>query len=140
MAAAMFEKFPHADVYSRRKKSLTVDKPGTIVVCGDGEKERLVINMMAQYYPGKAKFPNSELDGLVARKRYFYNCLKQIAEIPDLSSIALPYGIGCGAAGGNWGEYLVILEKFAKFVRDRATVTLVRLPPDLQENSKVIQK
>ena len=68
------------------------------------------------------------MDGSKARKRYFFQCLTHIAEIPDLKSIAFPYGIGCGLAGGSWIEYLALLEKFAVFIGDRASVSIVKLP------------
>ena len=86
---------------------------GDIVVSGDGEDERFVINMLAQFYPGKPKFPESAKDGFGARRAAFANCLLKILRIPDLHSVAFPWGIGCWMAGGNWDEYLPIIKRFA---------------------------
>jgi O-acetyl-ADP-ribose deacetylase (regulator of RNase III) len=129
LAKAIFQRFPYADVYSARAASKMVDEPGSIVVCGDGIQQRFVINMMGQYYPGSNRiYPASELDGAQARLRYFYRCLHKISLLPDLSSIAFPYGIGCGMAGGKWDDYLFLLERFSEHVKDRASVSIVKLP------------
>ena len=47
--------------------------------------------------------------------------------LPELESVAFPYGIGCGLAGGNWEEYQAMLEEFANMVYP-ARVTLVLKP------------
>ena len=36
--------------------------------------------------------------------------------MPDLESIGFPYRIGCGAAGGNWNNYLGTLEIFSRYL------------------------
>ena len=113
LAASMFARYPYADVYTGRK---IPNVPGTIVVCGNGNDQRFVINMMAQFYPGKPRFPNSSKDGYDVRCKYFYSCLKEIATIPYLESIAFPWGIGCGAAGGNWEYYHGLIDRFAKYI------------------------
>jgi len=135
LAEKLFSKFPYADIYSSRKSTNHIDTPGTIIVKGDGVENRFVINMLGQYYPGKSKFPNSNLDGVAARKRYFFSCLTCISKIEDLNSIAFPYMIGCGAAGGDWEWYNSMLEKFAKHVEDRAKVLLCRFESPEAKNS-----
>lgn len=127
LSAAVFQRFPYADIYSVRPKG-QIDEPGNIVIRGDGYSERFVINMLAQVYPGKPKFPDSPKDGYKARQRYFFYCLKDIANIPDLDSITFPYGIGCGAAGGNWDFYHGLIDKFAKHLGYRADVFIFKLP------------
>jgi O-acetyl-ADP-ribose deacetylase (regulator of RNase III) len=112
IAAAIFSKFPHSDIYSERKSGKK-DVPGEIIISGDHEN-RLVINMMAQYYPGRSKFIDSKLDGIMAREKYFQECLDKILSIPGLESIAFPYRIGCGLAGGDWNRYLPMIEAFAE--------------------------
>lgn len=116
LAKAVFSRYPYADIYSNRDGPSI---PGTIIVCGNGLDQRYVINLLGQYYPGKPKYPDSSKDGFEARKRYFYQGLWQISKIPNLESIALPFGIGCGAAGGNWEEYLNIITKFADYLENR---------------------
>lgn len=124
LSAAVFSRYPHADVYSGR---IVPNDPGTISIKGNGTDLRYVINMFGQYYPGSPRYPNSAKDGFEVRKKYFFNCLKAIAEIPDLNSIAFPYGIGCGAAGGDWSFYHSLLNKFAHFKSD-TSVFIYKLP------------
>jgi O-acetyl-ADP-ribose deacetylase (regulator of RNase III) len=113
LAKAMFNRFPYADIYSSRTDPDTL---GTIVVRGDGQAQRFVINMLGQFYPGRVKYPHSTKDGYKTRQNAFAQCLVRIAEIPDLQSIAFPYMIGCGAAGGDWQIYRAILAKWSKTV------------------------
>ena len=77
-ARAIFDKFPHSDTYTDRTEP---DKPGLIKILGDGVNQRYVINMFGQYYPGKPKYPNSTLDGQIAREKYFHQCLLRVARI-----------------------------------------------------------
>lgn len=116
LAAAIFNKFPYSDVY-RDRSSGHKDVPGTILVSG-GPNQRFVIHMMAQYYPGYAKYEASALDGVLARQNYFQQCLDTISELVDLDSISFPYKIGCGLAGGDWSVYLAMITKFSDKVKD----------------------
>lgn len=120
LAHYLFETFPHADVYSNRAHP---DRMGDIIVCGDGINDRYVINMMAQYYPGyaNAKYAN---DSERIRLNAFTSCLGKILEIPNLESIAFPYGVGCGLGGGDWGKYLSMLEWFS--TKTNAEVTICK--------------
>lgn len=100
LSEQIFNKFPYADVYSKRKSPSV---PGTIEVRNN------IIAMYAQYFPGKAKY---ESDGKYERILWFILCLEQIIKL-NPKSIALPYGIGCGLAGGKWSEYYEIIERMA---------------------------
>lgn len=112
----IFIKYPYADIYSKR----TIPSiPGSIIIAGNGNDQRFIINILGQYYPGSPKYLDSKLDGTLARQNYFYQCLLKIAKIPDLESIAFPWKIACGAAGGNWNYYFGVLTNFAKFVETR---------------------
>lgn len=115
IARTIFDKYPYADCYSSRKEK---DKPGTIDIRGSGE-QRLIINMFSQYYPGGSRYPDSSLDGVAAREKYFHKCLLRVAKITDLESIAFPWKIGCGIAGGVWAHYLGTLTNFANFVETK---------------------
>ena len=123
VAKAIFNKYPHANIYKDRIYGAEIDfsQSGTIVICGN-EDERLVVNMKSQVYPGKPKFPDSKKDAIDARLSFFESALNKISEIKDLESIAFPYNIGCGMAGGNWDDYYQLLSEFAHKVD--ATVTL----------------
>ncbi len=115
LAAAVFEKHPYANCYLDRKEQSI---PGTIDVRGNGIDQRFVINLHGQVYPGKPKHPRSALDGTFARETYFRQGLDHIAQIPNLESVAFPFNIGCGLAGGNWENYLAILADFANLVEE----------------------
>jgi len=119
LAKDMFEKFPHSDIYAGRTEA---DKPGHIIVRGDGQKERYVVAILGQYYPGKPKYPKSSLDGTPVREKYFYHGLLRLAQVPDLESVAFPWRVGCGAAGGDWERYLGKITNFANYVEEKGVV------------------
>lgn len=145
LAYHMFRRFPYADVYSPRalhggdKKHAEDlmkhpddvvpqrDTPGDIIIRGNGEDQRYVIALLGQYFPGFPKYPDSKKDGAKARQKYFYQGLWKIANIPSLESVAFPYGIGCGAAGGDWDIYYKILQNFAEYLDGTADVYIYRL-------------
>jgi O-acetyl-ADP-ribose deacetylase (regulator of RNase III) len=106
LAAKIHSRFPHADVYSPRGGR---DTPGGIIISGNGGDERLVISMMAQVYPGGPKFPG-DLGG--DREAMFGRCLDEIAALAGMESLAFPWGIGCGMAGGSWERYEKMLVEF----------------------------
>lgn len=120
LAQNIFEKFPYSNVYKGR--GVHKSTPGTISIHGNGNDERYVINMFSQFYPGKPKPPR---DSKEKRLEWFENCLKDISEIPNLTSIGFPYKIGCGLAQGNWDKYLKKLEEFQK--RTDAWVVIYKL-------------
>ena len=116
LAAYVFQHFPYADIYKDRSfphQPGPGGMPGDIVIRGNGSDQRLVVAMLGQYYPGKPRFPESKRDGFEARQGYFAACLDKIAEIPGLVSVAFPYQVGCGAAGGSWPAYLAMIEELS---------------------------
>jgi hypothetical protein len=102
LAKSVFERYPHADVYTNRKGR---DKLGSILV------RENVIALVGQLYPGKSKYPN---DTYEIRERAFETCISKLFKLDDLESLAFPWGIGCGAAGGNWDNYYKIIDKYSK--------------------------
>ena len=127
VAKAIFDAFPYADIYKERLNNKTLSKDdllGNFILRGNGKDQRYVINMMCQKYPGKPKFLDNKIDGIVARENHFASCLERISWINQLDSIAFPYGIGCNLAGGNWNHYLKMLEEFSAGVS--AKVFLIR--------------
>jgi len=108
----VFAHYPYADIYTGR---INPDEPGNIIIRGNGIDQRYVVNILGQYYPG-CKYPDSEVDGSKVREKNFHRALLKLAKIPNLESLAFPWKIGCGAAGGNWEHYLGTLENFAKYV------------------------
>src|SRR5574338_875912 len=109
----VFARYPYADIYAGRRQP---NNPGTIEIRGNGQDQRYIVNILGQYYPGNPKFPLSNLDGVQAREKYFHKALLALAKVPDLESVAFPWKIACGAAGGDWNHYLVTLTNFANYV------------------------
>lgn len=124
LAATLFQAFPYANVYAERTASkITRSKPGTIALRGGSNGKRAVVTLMAQYYPGTARFGN---DSTSKRLQWFVACLDKLAELPMADNgFAFPYLVGCGLAGGSWLAYLDALTSFAK--RARVPVTVYRL-------------
>lgn len=122
LAKSVFDRFPYADIYVART---VPDQPGHFIVRGDGKDQRYVIALLGQYYPGSPKYPNSKLDGTRAREVYFHHSLLRLARLPKVESIAFPWKIGCGAAGGNWKNYLGTLTNFAGFIAGKGTRVVI---------------
>lgn len=121
----IFSRYPYADIYSCRTKTdwrNSEDKPGTITVKGNGVDQRYVINMFGQIFPGKPKFPDSKIDGYEARRINFRKCLIAILKIQNLNSIAFPWKIGCGLAGGDWDIYYKMIEGFSSYVSGKVII------------------
>lgn len=129
LAKIIFNKYPRADCYIYRIKPST---PGTIDIRDIRETDgKIVINMFAQYYPGKPMIndnPNS--DGVSSRLEYFNQCLQQISEYiknNNIKSIAFPWNIGCGLAGGKWEDYYHAIEKFSTLLDENVVVKLCKI-------------
>ena len=120
LSAALFSRFPYADTYHTRRQP---SPPGTIDVFGDGMTQRFVINMYAQYGPGR---PRSTDDSAAMRLQWFVQCLEQVEAIESLQEIAFPWNIGCGLAGGQWAQYGDTLRQWAEASKAQR-VLLVRL-------------
>jgi len=117
LAKSIFDKYPYANVYQQRDEH---SKPGTIIISG-GLNDRLIINMMGQYYPG-CKYPDSLKDGKNTRIKYFDSCLRSMLSLQG--TFAFPWRIGCGAAGGDWEVYIAMLKDFSR----EKDITIYRLP------------
>ena len=117
----MFDRFPYANIYKTRQRITdwkeSRDKPGNIDIRGNGRDQRFVINMLAQVFPSTPRFPNSSSDGTLARERYFKKCLEKIEQIENLGSVAFPFCIGCGAAGGDWVNYSKMIQDFSDRIK-----------------------
>jgi O-acetyl-ADP-ribose deacetylase (regulator of RNase III) len=135
LSASISSKFPWADPYSIRKSKIGTkshDKnlssrnyaikedrssPASIRVFTDPENKKIkIISLFAQYGMGKPYSYNNPKPGIPdsyeLRQDWFYQCLEQVA-ILEPKSIALPYKIGCGLAGGDWNIYEKIISDFS---------------------------
>ncbi len=116
------------DVYSTRRAekhrncAIPEDRamPGTIqILDGDGPT---VLALFGQYRPGKPcqyalSYPDDGYsDDAEAREINFREALKALrdhfaANTPsELTRVAVPFGIGCGLAGGDWSRYSKMLQ------------------------------
>ena len=127
LSGDVFERFPHANIYADRAKAGHIgrDEPGTIIVRGGpGTDHRGVINLLGQYYPGKSRFSN---DTGALRQQWFQSCLRALAtQLPQVKSLAFPFNIGCGAAGGHWPSYQKMIIEFAQSLPN-TSITLYKL-------------
>jgi hypothetical protein len=101
LALQVFRLYPNANIYAPRT---TNSIPGTVVVVPP------IINVLGQYAPGKACRQN---DTFPMRFVWFQQCLAELGKIPNLEMLSFPWGIGCGAAGGNWIDYHASIEAWA---------------------------
>jgi len=129
IARSIFDKFPYSNIYTERLQTKHIDTPGTIIVRGNGKNQRYVINLMGQFFPGKPSDGIYDSDNYAHRKEYFFQGLKAISKIENLESVAFPFFIGCGLGGGNWEDYLKLIDKFADYIKQtqNAETTIVKL-------------
>jgi len=132
LAYDIFKKFPYADIYEERYQKVMkdhnyTDKPGMIMIRGDGNEQRYVIAILGQKFPGKPRAAEFEIDSFKKRQDYFFSGLQEIAKISNLKSIAFPWGIGCGAAGGNWKFYHNLIDKFSNHLGKNVEVSINKL-------------
>jgi len=132
LSQTVFTRFPYADVYAARARTRSDDKSkvGTVIVSGDGSgSKRYVVNLLGQIYPGGPKYAN---DSAEKRVKWFEQALTQLAGIVQekggdkAATVAFPYKIGCGLAGGSWPQYEQLIERFAE--RSGAQVSIYQLP------------
>ena len=105
LASSIFKKYPSANIYSGKYKEENREV-GTIIE--RAVKDKKIINLICQKNPGKPSKGDTSED----RLRWLTECLKLVVKCKP-SSIAFPYHMGCGLAGGNWNEVLKIIEDFA---------------------------
>ena len=118
LAHAIFTAFPHANNYS----------PKNTNVVGRVEIRGKIVNLCGQFYPGGP----SKGDEAERRKEWFEAALRDLStKILPKSRIAFPTCIGCGLAGGNWREYLAIIEQWAEKSTFLVTMVESRAPKKL---------
>jgi O-acetyl-ADP-ribose deacetylase (regulator of RNase III) len=144
LSKSIADKWLWADRYTQRKqigiRNCAVeedrDVPGTISILNppDGVIAPIVVGLFGQYSPGKPlqydyKLLLSSQDTTEQREKWFSESLLALAEFVNknkFKTIAFPYQIGCGLAGGDWYSYRTMLEEFSNSVTD-TTILIVRL-------------
>lgn len=91
-------------------------RPGTVTVYVTESKTKIAC-LFAQYThgkPGAYKDPleTGILDSHADRVVYFRQCLTELSKL-NPTSVAFPYKIGCGLAGGDWSVYEKILQEWS---------------------------
>ena len=122
LSKSISDKYEWANPYAiRPKKSANStsepDEPGTIVEMSHPlkpDKYPTVLCFMSQWCPGKPNkfnqyYSKEYADTVSEREGWFQNCL-DILDENEYSTVAVPYGIGCGLAGGNWTNYKKMLD------------------------------
>jgi hypothetical protein len=123
LSAAIASKWPECNPYAQRVPLQTTTKtkargntatPETRDVPGTCRIQGRIVHLFGQYAPGKpGRCATDHPDQVEDRLDYFESALEDLArQIPHDASIAIPYKIGCGLAGGSWADYLRILVEF----------------------------
>lgn len=123
LSAAIATMFPsHGNIYATQKPikkggntAVLEDRPtaGTVQILGNGKDQRFIACLFAQYAMGKpGVYKTDDIpDGAPDRQKYFQQSLEALAAaIPADASLAFPYRIGCGLAGGTWSIYEKMLK------------------------------
>lgn len=103
LAKSISDKWEHAHPYKNRQSPHTMGTISFVDV-----KDKIIIEMDAQYYPGKPIYKN---DTKELRVEAFKRCLKKIVD-SGIKKLAIPKNIGCGLAGGDWDVYCSILKEY----------------------------
>lgn len=111
LAKRIFDTFPETNIYKNRNKP---DIPGTISITKlelnllNSSPNFKVINLFAQYYPGKSNRTNDSED---LRLKWFHKGLFEISKL-EPKTIAFPNGIGCRLAQGKCSKILNLINNF----------------------------
>jgi len=123
LASAINKAFPYANIYSGKHKVDPINRnPGTIIA--RKSSNTTIINLLAQKYPSKPTIDDTK----EVRLSYFKQCLENLgAWCKDnvIELVYMPYGIGCGLAGGNWADYEACIKAFSQ--THNINVVLVQL-------------
>lgn len=141
LAASVFRKWPATDIYRERGGS----SPNISSICDRGvpgsliikkrDSNKFVANLMGQVAPGKpgawaARYQiDPQTDTAERRLQYFKNGLDELRKFVvdrNITTVAMPWMIGCGLAGGDWAKYQQIIEDFANDLKS-CKVTLYKL-------------
>lgn len=131
LAQQLFSKYPYSNFYPKRQNPELQDIPGTIdIKYSENSDNPIIIGLFGQYSVGKPleyqMNAMCKLDTYDNRKRWFQNGLNLVGKFlpkflpktcektcKEKITIACPFGIGCGLAGGKWDDYLEMLTNFA---------------------------
>ena len=139
--------FPYAKVYEKRTAQSgfrnladiqSRPEPGSISV-NSAPSQPTIVSCFAQFKMGRSNsqyFQRRDrlldqhyktwhrLDTKEWRKKMFAECLDNVVfwieENGGIETIAIPYKVGCGLAGGNWVQYeRIISDKLLRFCKEK---------------------
>jgi hypothetical protein len=133
LSAAIRKKYPygcilHLPPSQRLPGEIMVRTPGTGGPQGPAPVGPVVVNFLAQRFPGK---PGSGMgfisDSCSYRQRYFQFCLDKLGalNLDSSKNVVFPENIGCGLAGGNWKIYREMITKWA--AKQKCHVWIVKM-------------
>lgn len=107
LAYYVFETWPeagrkyHTMVDAERRRGTQMDLLGGIQLLPQ-QDGKTIANIFGQYWPGADYRPD-----------ILRNCLELLAEEAQIlgKSVALPYGLSCGIAGGDWRQVYSMIEE-----------------------------
>ena len=127
LAAAVFSHFPKTNTYSDWHRSRKLGSCDMFDVSEYGSPVTHVVNMNAQWFPGKAR----DGENYAQRHVAFSECLLELQGLVHAhkwTRVNFPYRIGCGLAGGNWDVYVAMLHRFANSVDAEVCIVIPTVP------------
>eukprot|EP00392_Amoebophrya_sp_AT5.2_P005050 g5059.t1 len=122
LAKTLLDKYPYADIYNGKYKER---QPGTAILSHPprGWRGPTIAHLLGQKRFGHPSEKENEKTG----REWFGDSLKclfkQLKELLEKHpnqkeyTIAIPMYIGCGLAGGRWGDYSQYLDQFVEQAR-----------------------
>jgi hypothetical protein len=146
LSQILADKFQHARIYELRtamgRQNLAIPEdraiPGTALICeAKDPSEPGIICLFGQWRPGKITaryfhhYPESDPPETAEQMlEWFKMGLDAIGEHfseRQKVSLAIPYNIGCGLAGGKWTDYRAAIEDFAYRYSESITIAVYHL-------------
>ena len=140
LSAKVAEKYPWADIYRFRVKvrvrnlatSETRGVPGTIRVFARTNFPA-VICFQSQWDFGRCDNIRHRqippyIDSKENRQKWFQSCLDQLGTM-NFQTVAFPWKIGCGLAGGDWTRYLHMIKTFVKTYNKNVIIVIPTQTP-----------
>ena len=110
LAKQLFARFPWANLYASNWSR----RVGRAIIFYGQDGKPGIINLCGQYLPGRPRRGETKEQ----RLKWFTLALNSVTDSTTWReknlSLAVPFGIGCGLAGGDWNDYYPVLQEFAK--------------------------
>ena len=114
--------------YAGRSKVDKYNEPGSVsIYLSNKTRPKYVACLFAQFGPSKPETYYKNInkkynvdDSFENREKWFYQslCCLSVLKNNDVKTIAFPYLIGCGLAGGNWNHYHQIIVNWSNSLKE----------------------